>query len=433
VGSGCNGVVALALRPLVPEADQAVDRAVTTIRERYRAMADDGGCVEGNLYWDYGFTYQLLFGHALEHVTGDDRGLLTADNLRKTPRFVETQLGGDGRYFTFNDTQPWLTGLAVCADFGSRLDRPLLRWMADRTAREAAEDTMPVFTRPQFYALAFRARDRTPAPDAFPGVPTLAYLETLNWGVLRSDGASFKPALVLGVKGRDGSTTHHAQADLSGFVLQAGGESFLIDPGYYQPKAEHHSVPLIGGKGPQARGRALIADAWETGPLRTMTVDATHAYQDAGATRVRRVFVLCGDRMAAVLDDIACDGPVTAQYQCGFPTELIGDGAGATIRGEAGALTVRPHRPGLTLAVEGPVDFGRSWVFAKTGVQWYRVHGEYTADPERPLVTVFVPGESGGVTCERRGSEIRLVMEKDAATAVRFRQTDAGWAVVRVP
>jgi hypothetical protein len=396
--------------PAYPEAAAAIGRAVRNIQERYRAMADDGSCVEGNLYWDYGFTYQLMFGHALKRVTGDDRGLLTAPNLMKTHRFVETQLGGDGRYFPFNDTQPWLTGLAVCADFGSRLDDPLLRWMADRTAHEAANETTPVFTRPQFYALAFRARDRKPAPAAFPGVPTLSFLETLHWGVLRSDGL-FTPGFVVGVKGRDGALTHHAQKDLGGFVLQANGESFLIDPGYYQPEAGSHSIPLVGGKGPDKRGRALISDAWEHGKLRTMTVDASLAY---GVQRLRRVFVLYGDQFAAVLDDIDCEGPVTAQYQCGFPTELSDDHTAATI---AGKMIVQPNLPGLKLEVEGPIDFGNSWIFKKTGVQWYRIRGDYNADPGRPLVTVFSPRP---VSVKHVGSEI--VIED-----VRFEKTDKGW------
>jgi hypothetical protein len=413
VGSGCNGIAALALMPAYPEAAAAILRAVQNIKERYRAMADDGSCVEGNLYWDYGFSYQLLFGHALERVTGDDHDLLTAPNLMNTHRFVETQLGGDGRYFPFNDTQPWLTGLAVCADFGSRLDNPLLRWMADHTSREAANETTPVFTRPQFYALAFRARDRKPAAETFPGVPTLSFLDSLHWGVLRSD-SSFMPEFVVGVKGRDGTLTHHAQEDLGGFVLQAQGDSFLIDPGYYQPKGEAHSIPLVDGNGPDKRGSARISDAREHGKLRTMTVDASLGY---GVKRLRRVFALYGDRFVAVLDDIDCQGRVTAQYQCGFPTLLNDDRTAATI---AGKMMVRPHLPGLKLEVEGPLDFGKSWIFKETGVPWYRVRGDYNADPDHPLVTVFA---FKPVPVKRTDSAI--VIEE-----VRFERTDAGlWRV----
>lgn len=438
VGNGCNGIAALVLRPLVPEAEGAVRLAVKTIHEKYQAMADDGSCVEGNLYWDYGFTYQLLFGHALRNVLGDDRGLLSSPALNRAPRFVETQLGGDGRYLTFNDTQPWLTGLGVCADFGSRLDSPLLRWMADRSVREAVDGTVPIFTRPQFCAFAFRVRDSVPAPDMFPGVPAMAYLETLNWGVLRSDGA-FKPAIVVGVKGRDGATTHHAQEDMPGFTLQVHGEGFIIDPGYYQPKAAHHSIPLVDGKGPNGRGRALITEAWEEGPLRTMTVDATDAYKATGATRVRRTFVVCDSKAVVVLDDIVPgpvgEGVVTAQYQCGFPVRLADDQAALVVLGERSSLALEPLFPGLKLAVKGPIDFGRSWVFKETGVEWYRVRGAYKANPGQPLVTVFQPVKGtqapSVVSLARGATALAVILAGQADPIVRFKRTDAGWITVK--
>jgi hypothetical protein len=320
---------------------------VETIREKYQGMAADGGCVEGNLYWDYGLTYQLLFGHALLHATGDDRGLLANETLARVPEFVETQLGGDGRLFTFNDTQPWLTGLAVCADLGSRLDNDLLRWLADRTAREATTGGTEVFTRPQFYALAFRARDAKPGPSEFPGVPTVEHLRVLQWGVLRSDGAALRPGLVLGIKGRGGPTTHHAQEDLGSFVLHARGEVLLLDPGYYQGDASAHSLPLVDGRGPDRRGSATITEAGERGPWRWMTVDATDAYGGTGVQRLRRLFVMNGDRATILLDDLVSERPARTrcQLQCAHATTTTPDGHGAVVLGERTKLLVRTFGP----------------------------------------------------------------------------------------
>jgi len=430
VGSGNNGIAALAIRDLAPEAAEAIDVAVKTIHERYMAIASDGSCIEGALYWDYGFTYQLLFGHALRNATGDDQGLLTGEKYKNIVRFAETQLGGDGRLFPFNDSQPWLTGMAVCADFGSRQDNALMRWLADKTAAEAVSENTPVFTRSQFFALAFRARDRQPVPD-FPGVPTLAWLDELNWGVLRSNGTAFKPALVMGVKGRDGGMTHHTQEDMPGFTLQANGESFIIDPGYYQGKAANHSVPLVDGKGPDKRGRALIEDAWEHGDLRTMTVDATDAYKATGARCVRRIFALCRDHAAVILDDVDTDGEITAQYQCGFPVELAEDTRSAVIVGEQSRVHIRPLGRRLTLKMEGPVDFERSWVFKKTGVQWYQVRGTYPANPAQPLVTILQPmGETEpGRDVHLEWAEDSLVIEEAGKSIVTFERDDRGWAL----
>jgi hypothetical protein len=219
VGGAGGGAAGLALMHCRAVAQEAVALAGATVKRSYRAMAPDGGCVEGSLYWNYGLTAYLRLGHMLQGATGDDAGLLDTPALRHNYRFVETQLGGDGMFFTFNDTQPWLTGLAICADLGSRFDQPLLLWMADYMANSlpGQKDRPGEVSRGDVVPYAFLWRSRQPAPPEFPGVPTASHLETLNWGVLRSDG-TFQPKLVVGVKGRDGVTTHHAQPDLGSFV-----------------------------------------------------------------------------------------------------------------------------------------------------------------------------------------------------------------------
>jgi hypothetical protein len=434
VGNGCGGIVALALLHSTPGSAEAIDLAVQTIHERYQGIAEDGSCVEGNLYWDYGFTYQLLFGCALENATGDDRRLLSDVRYENTPYFVKTQLGGAGTLLVFNDTQPWLTGAGVASVFGARLDDDLLRWLADETIAAAAAETTPVFTRPQFYALAFRRRDAKASPDSPPGLPTVAHLPKLNWGVLRSDPRAWKSGLVVGVKGRDGATTHHAQEDLGGFTLDGGGEALVIDPGYYQGEATKHSVPIIDGSGPDRRGRALIVDAEERGPWRMMTVDASNAYEKV-ATRMRRVFVLHGEEALIVLDDIIPKGPgrVTHQLQCGAYAATGDDGQPATVRGDLGWLSIRTGGPTLKWSVDGPLDFGRSWINAQEDASWYRLDGVYTARAGQPLVTIFLPHAPATTApraeCQHAGKEIRVVLPGGAVAA--FATGERGWRWVQ--
>jgi len=430
VGNGCGGIVALALRHSTTSSQEAIDLAVDAIMERYRGIAEDGSCVEGNLYWDYGFTYQLMFGVALENATGDDRGLLSQPRYEKTPDFVKTQLGGAGRMLAFNDTQPWLTGVGVSALFGGRLDSDLLRWFADETVAAAAGRTTRIFTRPQFYSLAFRVRDAKPAPTEFPGVPTVAYLPTLNWGVLRSDEQAWKKGLVVGVKGRDGATTHHAQEDLGSFTLDAGGEALLIDPAYYQGDADKHSLPLIGGAGPNRLGRALIQGAMATEDFRTMTVDVGDAYKDT-AEGMRRVLVMHKDEAVVVLDDIVPKGAgrITHQLQCGAPAAVDqADPSSAAVKGNQTWLAVRLFGASVSLSCDGPLEFGRSWVYAEEGTPWYRLSGEYTAERGKPLVTVLLPhGKDTAVpkvTCEYKPKEIRVKLP--GGETVTFAETATG-------
>lgn len=118
---------------------------------------------------------------------------------------------------------------------------------------------------------AFLWRSEQPAPEEFPGVPTLTWLKDMQWGAMRSDG-SFKPKLVLGFKGSRGPLTHHKQPDLGSYVLHANGEAYLVDPGYYEPEPSDHTLPLIDGQGPGEAG-SDIADGWEEGPWRHVTIN----------------------------------------------------------------------------------------------------------------------------------------------------------------
>lgn len=443
VGGAGAGLAGLALRFCSNWATQAVAVAPATVRSRYRSMTSDGGCVEGTLYWNYGLTSYLRLAHALRNATGTDQGMLGTTALSNTYRWVETQLGGDAEFFTFNDTQPWLTGWAICADVGSRLNQPLLLWMADHlAARFAALGTNFVSetARGDISPYAFLWRSRQAAPATFPGVPTASALSVMHWGVLRSSGF-FTPGLVTGIKGQGGTLTHHAQNDLGSFVVQARGEPFLIDPGYYQPATDAHTLPVIDGVGPTTGNSSLtnpgapLTNIWQTGHWRGLTVDATRSYHQR---RVRRHFVMAGDRALVVLDDLVpsngTPGRVTAQYQCGYATAVQPGGRAAIINGVNSRLAVQVFGPARTLTATGPRDFGSSWIFKRRGVQWYSLSGTYTIETNNPLVTVITPlawDEPLPAVSVSRGGDV-LTVELPAGDRVTFEHGPTGWQAATV-
>lgn len=437
--SNCGGMmVALSLLNSVPEAKEAVDLAArNALRYRDGCLAPDGGCVEGTLYWDYGMTYYLMLGNALRNVTGDDRGLLTNPRVQANPNFLEMILGGDGQMITFNDTQPWLTGMAICAWHDAQSENQLARWMADRMAHELATGGLRVNERPQFFSYAFLWRSEKPAATTFPGIPTVAVLKSMQWGTLRSESA-FQPKLVVGVKGSTGQLTHHAQNDLGSFVIQANGEAFVIDPGYYQSEATAHSLPLIDGQGPNITG-AAITDSGELGTLRWMTLDATNGYGIA-TTRVRRTFVLCGNQALVVLDDLLpatnAPGIVTTQIQAGQKTVVETDQRSALITGKNSLLQLHVFGPKIALQANGPRDFAASWVFqemAKAGqVAWFSITGKYTIDEKTPLITIFTPTlttqKAPAVDVQYQDDVIRV---QAGDQLLKFSKSPSGWSLVK--
>jgi hypothetical protein len=459
---GAAGMAALALMWESPKARKGAAMTRDKLR-RYasRCFSPDGGYIEGSLYWNFGVTNYLAFAHALHRTTGDD-GLINHPRLKKQYRFVETLLGGDGRFMTFNDTQPWITGWAICADLGARFDNDLMLWIADSLAAMTAGEPSPLTLRMFDHRGHYTARaawmrlgsDRA-APREFPGVPTLSVLDHMQWGVMRSSG-EFIPDLVVGVKGSAGPLSHHRQHDLGSFVLYAGGEVLLLDPGYFQSGANCHSLPLVNGKGPAHSGSRIV-EAWENERLRAMVIDSTTAYGQA-ARRVRRTLVMVGDRAVVVLDDIlagpgdAGDGSVswspppavgpearcrvTAQYQAAQEARADPNTGAAAVLGHKGTLGLWTFGPKLKLTVKKR-DFGKSWRFrkrAKEGVYaWHSLTGDYTADPNDPLVTVLVPADKGrepaAPKCRRRGESI--VVTVPGPEEVKFAKADGRWTFVR--
>ncbi|MFO7870433.1 MAG: IPT/TIG domain-containing protein [Kiritimatiellia bacterium] len=434
----CGGMLAgLALMHSTPAAERAVEAAAGKARVYPdQCISPDGGCREGVQYWDYGCSFHLILAHALQHATGDDRGLLDHPHLERNVNFIRTQLGGHGGLFAFCDTrEPWLDGFAICADLGSRYRQPLMLWVADLAAR-GGEKTR---ARDSWAAFAFLWRSREPAPDRFPGVPTLAWLKDMHWGAMRSDG-SFSPKLVVGTKGSQGRLTHHKQNDPGSFVLHANGEAYLVDPGYYEGKATDHTLPLIDGKEPGVSGSSIF-EAWENGPWRTMTLESTEAYGKI-AERVRRIIVMHGEDSVTVLDDVApvgtSPGDVTAQYQTGWKPHLDESAPGVmTLTGLNGKIVLRCFGPAIKLGARDR-EFRSGWHWKKISKDgpgnWHTVSGTYPADTSRPLVTVIQPAAEDEPFPEPPkcfyGNE-QLEVKFPGGTAVRFMQKHDGWQFIR--
>ena len=450
VGGNAGGFSALALMYSRPnDAEVAIDTAARLINEIYKGINEDGSCVEGTLYWDYGLTHQVILGNALNNVLGSDYGLLTQKRLEGGVNFAMSQLGGNGVMFVNNDTQPWLTGLALAADFGSRYNQPFMRWLADEIVRLEVLDKehserkrVALNTRAQFIVSAFLYRDRVAAPEQMPPLPTLSVMPSIQWATVRS-GSMLRGPMVLNVKGHKGLLGHHKQPDKGNFQLHARGEAFIITPGYFSGNPQDLSIPLIDGVGSdkEAMTSAPITNIWEQGIFRGVSVDATEPYaKKTGARRVIRHFVMVGDEALVVLDDILPDigakGEITAQWQSQYSSKINQDKRLALITGDNSNLQIETYGPEIILEVEGPRKFGRSWVyrdFEEGGLaSWHTIRGKYLANEVRPLVTVFqVIDKLGKIPLINKVDypNDQVIVTMGNGQTVKFKRSQLGWSV----
>ena len=443
------GLVALARLDENPEARKLLPECIAKLKDPFATASilphDDSGYPEGPLYRNYALLWMLLFVDAYERTTGDTaHGLLDPPFFRNSPRYIETLLGGDGVWVTFNDCQPQQYGGPWSAYLGARYDLPLLRWFADHVAAELGKSASQGMRRevgPPYSVMAFVWRDNKPA--TFSGLPQLALLPSLNIGALRSERV-VQPGLMLAVRGRGADERGHNQPDTGSFVLYACGENFLLDPGYYQPAAENHSLLVVDGITPQGKKESPLT-AFDKGTLRALTVDATADYtgtKSANPRRVRREFVMVDDAAVIVVDDVVAAtgaaGNVKALWQPAFAVEVQADKRSAVIIGKKGRLWLGVFGPTATLAVAGPHDFGKSWVFhdlAKEGrLAWHTVSTEYTAGAD-PFVTVLVPlkPEQSLPKVIATLQNGRLEVSLPGNRMVHFTKADTGWEVDRAP
>jgi len=499
------GIAALAMRGVAP--DQLVDGTLIYVQKRMKDWAGemvtpDGAYREGTLYW-YSIPYFLMFAKSLETATGSDGGLMQLAALDRFQNFIAVIIGGDDSMVTFGDTQPWLAGIAQAAGIGSKYHQPFLLGVADRIARENAraervmapaflpigrdavripEDILkaslkdpsrvwPVVSdRGSILPYGFLWRGTEP-PAAHLNLPTLATLDVVQWGVMRS--SSRDPKLVIQTKGRGTGLLqfHEIHQDAGSFVLQSNGESFLIDPGYFPQNsfdgytALNHTVPVIDDVAP-AGGRmgersgpelaSLIHDAWEKNGQRGLTTDSTLPYSVTAQKtvalkskdgkkmtfpigpeprRVRRVFAMNGGEGVVILDDIVpgtgAAGEVMSRFQTGHATTWDPEKKQALITGLTSSLRIVLDGPEMKVGIRGPNDFMNSWIFApyaKAGFfSWQTIEAAYKADESRPLVAVMQPVLAGQEPATISRGKDEIIVTFQSGSKLRFQKSAEGW------
>jgi len=448
VAGGCAGLSALAMRNALPErAERIRDLAIRTIKNKYRAVRPDGSSVEGPMYWEYGTLYPVIFARALKHVRGSDHGLLTDLHVDRADAYAKLMIGGDGNALVFNDTQPFLPGLAPIVAGASITEKPFLRWLSDHIVAKALERGKFSYSRKSILP-ALLYRSRTPAPNTMPDLPTFKVMHGVEQGVLRSDG-SLTPQLMTAVKGMGTVHTHHANQDQSSFVLYARGDALLIDPGYFEGEPTDHSLVLPDVKKPdklQLDEEAHAPVSGRTsGSIRVLRVDATNAYRKGkkGAqtlSSVRRIVVQVAGRATVVLDDVRSSKKnlgVVSRFQTGFPADVPGKRR-FHVHGNNADLHAYVFGPQPSIQVQGPHTFSeKSWFypvyFDRIDAAWHTVSVRRTLDPGRPAVTVLVPAAAGASETpsepEVQYKDSKITVRLDSKRTVRFIKKEKRWHV----
>jgi hypothetical protein len=349
----CNSSVAATFLLLEPEPGR-VARALEVALAGLRVFLDtafeqDGSSTEGVSYWHYGLINFVALSEMLRARTEGAIDLLDSDHLRNVAAFPAKMLLSGSNFATFSD-----------CDETIHFEPGIMARLAKQTGETSLRDLLPPST-------------PTEHNRWFP-----MQLRNMLWwdGQYHQFGPvddAYSPqgsSIVVAVKAGHNNENHN-QNDVGSFILYAGGETLLTDPGrglytrqYFGPErydnifanSYGHSVPRIGGQ-LQREGREFYGEFVKVdmaGPVKHVELEFARAYPLAQLTGARRHITLNEAGLVWLQDSFSfAENPVVVEEA--FLTWLNVDikGATAVIQGQQHHLLLTIEAPdGLHFEVE---------------------------------------------------------------------------------
>ncbi|MDN4068075.1 heparinase II/III family protein [Paenibacillus vini] len=239
-----------------------------------RGFGDDGACLEGLSYWNYGFGYFVYYSDLLSKRSGGKLDWFSEEKVRRIAGFQQKCFLGGNAVVNFSDALPHASvqlGLSryLAAKY-EEVQSPPVSLCAD-----FREDHCSRWA-PALRNLLWRGL----AEDCADWDPGDFWLEDAGWLISRAE----TEAGTFGFAAKGGHNDEpHNHNDLGQFILAGGGDFFLSDLGcgeytkdYFREAryvydcngSQGHSVPIIDGVlQSEGRGKAatileqLISDA----------------------------------------------------------------------------------------------------------------------------------------------------------------------------
>lgn len=316
-----------------------------------KAFASDGGSDEGAAYWQYGLINLVSFAELLRARTGGRIDLLAHPKIKSIAAFpLKVQLS-PGSFYNHADCK---SHCVFSPGFIRRLAARsgVTELMSLANAPIQAGWSMPVLLRDVFFT------DKTMKP-----VPVIDSVLLPATGIFRICSGRM---VIAGKAGHNAENHNHN--DVGSFVVHAGGEDLLCDPGYppytreyfsnrrfelfLQTRSTGHSVPLIGGQeqrfGREFHGR--ITGFNPDGDTKTVSMEFAGAYDVRSLNALERKIDVKSGGYFLLSDNLVFEGkplPVEEAFTTWLPVKVRG--RTARITGLKSTLTLRIIEPAKAL------------------------------------------------------------------------------------
>ena len=323
-GSIACAVIYLGLSDVWNNIENRVLASLQTFEDSYE---NDGGCLEGPLYWQYGFGFFVYSAELICEYTNGRLNLLSGEKVRRMAEFAQKA------HITADYVLPFAD-----APHNLRFDIGLLHYLKKKFSSVTVPDAKyeAVFgddIRHHFCALIrnfFWYDEKLETEGTYDR--SCYFLEDSGWYINK------KHRLYFAAKGGSNAEPHN-HCDLGSFVLFSGG-NFILDDlgwpeyynGYFGEKRENdlcassrgHSVPMIDGK-PQPAGEAYSAKVLshtEAG----FRLELSKAYSAPGLNSFQRSFTI-SDAALIVTDTLSGEiNDFTERFVTRIEPKMLGGG-----------------------------------------------------------------------------------------------------------
>ncbi|NHN31315.1 heparinase II/III domain-containing protein [Paenibacillus agricola] len=290
-------------------------RAMESMDSFLDGFPGDGACLEGVIYWNYGFGFYTAFAELLKERTAGQVDLMRQDHVKQIALFQQKSYLNENFVISYSDcplTSNYMAGLThrlkkyfdemeiPDAQFlGDILGDSCFRWM--HVIRNL------VWSDPSLQGEALQDHSY--------------YLNEAEIIVSRTTVHTSEGPKRIAFSAKGGTNNEpHNHNDLGSFIVHAGAQPLFVDPGagvytkqYFGDQRYDilsnsslgHSVPIIEGKLQQAgeHFRATHCAAWLSEEQDEMVLDLSQAYDSANLLKLQRLFRFDKAKGSLVLED----------------------------------------------------------------------------------------------------------------------------------
>ncbi|KKI89472.1 hypothetical protein WQ54_25900 [Bacillus sp. SA1-12] len=295
--SVCAGSIGSAALHLIEDKEMLsaiLERVLSSMDYYLKGFNDDGACMEGYGYWQYGFGYYVYFADLLKKKTAGEIDLFHSEKVHQIALFQQKCFLYKNQVVNFSDSVQHSTIFLGLSHY-------LKKIFPDVEAPEA--ELRASYTEDHCSRWAPAWRNLLWFDEHEDGVPwqnNTYYLKESGWFISRSAHA------VFACKGGHNDEPHNHN-DIGHFILQAYGETFIRDLGsglysaaYFSDErytilcngSQGHSVPIINNQF-QAEGASHFAtekDVSITDDKDIFEIEMANAYAVKSLQKLQRKF-----------------------------------------------------------------------------------------------------------------------------------------------